>query len=69
MTDETKRGPGRPALSATGGRASRVTVWLPADVAAELAAEAKRLGAKESELGREAIEAHLPRVRRRKEVT
>jgi len=58
-----KRGPGRPPISREG--TARLVAYVGAAVKAELEAQAARLGTSAGELVREAVEAHLRRVRRR----
>ena len=63
MTTTTKRGPGRPPVSREG--TARLVAYVAPTVKAELEAQAARLGTSAGELVREAVERHLPRVRRR----
>ena len=69
MTTTPKRGRGRPPLSDDGGTAARLVAYVAPEVKTELDAHAERLETSTGELVREAIEAHLPRLRRRKETT
>lgn len=58
-----KRGRGRPPVSDEG--TAVLVARVPAPAKAALESEALRLGTDVAVLVREAIEAHLPRVRRR----
>lgn len=64
MTAAAKRGPGHPPL-AEGERTVRLVAHVPESTKAELEEQAKRLETSAGALVREAVEAHLPRVRRR----
>ena len=64
MTTPAKRGPGRPPLSDEGR--ARLVAYVAPSTKAEVEAQAERLGVSAGDLVREAIDAHLPRVRRRK---
>lgn len=63
MTTPAKRGPGRPPVSEEGR--ARLVAYVAPSVKTELEQQAERLGTSAGELVREAVEAHLPRVRRR----
>lgn len=63
MSRPAKRGPGRPPVSEEG--TARLAVDVAAPVKRELGTLAKQLGTEVAPLVREAIDAHLPRVRRR----
>lgn len=59
-----KRKPGRPPVSTEG--TARLVAYVAPSTKAELEEQAQRLGTSAGELVREAVEEHLPRVRRRK---
>lgn len=63
MTAPAKRGRGHPPVSEEG--TARLVTYVAAPDKAELERLAIKLGTKVGPLVREAIEAHLPRVRRR----
>lgn len=64
MTAAAKRGPGHPPVSPEG--TARLVAYVAPSVKAELTAQAERLDTSAGAIVREAVEAHLPRVRRRK---
>lgn len=62
MTAPKRRG--RPPVSDEG--TARLVAYVAPSTKAELEQQAERLGTSAGELVREAVEAHLPRVRRRR---
>lgn len=58
-----KVGRGRPSLSAPGSRSPQVTFRLPSDLRDEAEEQARREGAKISDVARKALEEYLARHR------
>lgn len=57
----TKTGRGRPSLTAPGSRSPQVTFRLPAELRALAEEQARREGAKVSDVARKALEEYLAR--------